>query len=274
MIAPDSRLMPVVFAGHGSPMNAIEDNRWSRGFAALADLVPRPRAILAISAHWYVDGTFVTANATPRTIHDFGGFPRPLYEIEYPASGHADLARRVVDILGDEPAAPSMDWGLDHGTWSVLRWMYPNADVPVIQLSIDRRQSPKHHVATGRALAPLRAEGVLILASGNVVHNLRDAGARMRSGDVETPDWAHRFDDDVSRVLEQHDGDALQKLWTDSDLGRRAHPVPDHWFPLLYAAGASNDLDEVTFLSEGFDWGSISMRNVVFGELAGVVANR
>lgn len=265
MIASDSRIMPVVFAGHGSPMNAIEDNRWSRGFAALADLVPRPRAILAISAHWYVDGTRVMANAMPRTIHDFGGFPRPLYEIEYPASGHADLAQRVIDILSEELAAPSMDWGLDHGTWSVLRWMYPHADVPVIQLSIDRRLGPQHHVAIGRALAPLRAEGVLILASGNVVHNLRDAGSRMRSGSVETPDWARRFDDDVSQALEQHDSDTLQKLWSDSDLGRLAHPVPDHWFPLLYAAGASNDRDAVRFSSEGFDWGSISMRNVVFG---------
>lgn len=257
--------MPVVFAGHGSPMNAIEDNRWSRGFAALAGLIPRPRAILAISAHWYVDGTYVMVNAAPRTIHDFGGFPRPLYEIEYPASGHADLARDVVELLSEERAAPSTDWGLDHGTWSVLRWMYPAADVPVIQLSIDRRQGPQHHIDVGRALAPLRAEGILILASGNIVHNLPDAVTRMRSSNTETPDWAHRFDDDVKRVLEQHDGYALRGLWLDSEFGRLAHPTPDHWFPLLYAAGASGDRDAVSFYSEGFDWGSISMRSVVFG---------
>jgi 4,5-DOPA dioxygenase extradiol len=265
MIAPRNSKMPVVFAGHGSPINAIEDNRWSRGFAALAGQVPRPRAILAISAHWFVDGTYVMANAKPRTIHDFGGFPRPLYEIEYPAPGHADLARRVVEMLSDDRAAPSMDWGLDHGTWSVLRWMYPAADVPVIQLSIDRRQGPQYHISVGRALAPLRAEGILILASGNIVHNLRDAAARMRSGGEETPHWARRFDDDVRQALEQHDGAALQALWPDSELGRLAHPTPDHWFPLLYAAGASDDRDPVGFSSEGFDWGSISMRNVVFG---------
>jgi 4,5-DOPA dioxygenase extradiol len=257
--------MPVVFVGHGSPMNAIEDNRWSRGFAALAGLIPRPRAILTISAHWYVDGTYVMANTTPRTIHDFGGFPRTLYEIEYPASGHAELARRVVEMLSEERAAPSTDWGLDHGAWSVLRRMYPAADVPVIQLSIDRRQGPQYHIEAGRALAPLRAEGILVLASGNVVHNLRDAAARMRAGSQETPDWAHRFDDAVRQVLEQHDGDALQGLWPDSEFGRLAHPTPDHWFPLLYAAGASDDRDAVSFSSEGFDWGSISMRNVVLG---------
>ena len=257
--------MPVVFAGHGSPMNAIETNRWSRGFAALAERVPRPRAILAISAHWYVDGTYVMANTEPRTIHDFSGFPRSLYEIEYPASGHADLARRVSDMLSEERAAPSTDWGLDHGTWSVLRWMFPQADVPVVQLSIDKRQGPQHHLAIGRALAPLRDEGVLLLASGNVVHNLRDAFSRMRSGASETPDWAQRFDDAVGHILEQHDGKALLSHWPETDDGRLAHPTPDHWYPLLYAAGASTEHDAVSFPTEGFDWGSISMRNVVFG---------
>lgn len=260
----DRQTMPVVFAGHGSPMNAIDDNRWSRGFATLAEQVPRPRAILAISAHWYVDGTYVLANARPRTIHDFGGFPRPLFEIQYPASGHADLARQVRNILGDERAALSTDWGLDHGTWSVLRWMYPAADIPVIQLSIDRRQSPQTHYAIGRALAPLRDEGILILASGNAVHNLRDAAGRMRSGTSQTPDWARRFDDVVGQSLVQHDAAALLSLWPDSADGRLAHPIPDHWFPLLYAAGASSDRDAVNFPTEGFDWGSISMRNVVF----------
>lgn len=265
MTMPPNNRMPVVFAGHGSPMNAIEDNRWSRGFAALAERVPRPRAILAISAHWYLDGTYVMADAEPRTLHDFGGFPRALYEIEYPASGHGDLARRVVALLGKERAAPGSDWGLDHGTWSVLRRMYPQADVPVIQLSIDRRRGPRHHWATGRALAPLRDEGILILASGNVVHNLRDAAGRKRSGSTDTPDWARRFDDDISRALEQRDRDGLLALWPETEDGRRAHPTPDHWLPLLYAAGASDGRDGVGFSSEGFDWGSISMRNVVFG---------
>lgn len=262
--SPRSDRMPVIFAGHGSPMNAIEDNPWSRGFAELALRVPRLRAILAISAHWYVDGTYAMANAVPPTIHDFGGFPRALYEVEYPASGHADLAGRVTTLLGEAGAAPAMDWGLDHGTWSVLRWMYPAADVPVVQLSIDRRQGPRQHWSIGRALAPLREEGVLILASGNTVHNLRDAIGRRNSGDTGTPEWARRFDDRVGQVLLDRDHKTLWSL-ADSADGRLAHPTPDHWLPLLYAAGASEDGDTIGFTSEGFDLGSIGMRNVVFG---------
>jgi len=261
--------MPVIFAGHGSPMNALENNQWSRGFAALAECVPPPRAILAISAHWYVDGTYIMANRTPRTIHDFSGFPPALSEIQYPASGHVDLAGRVLKLLGQDRAAPNHEWGLDHGTWSVLRWMYPDADVPVVQLSIDGRQGPKFHYQIGRALAPLRDEGILILASGNAVHNLGDAVRHMRSGAPKTPDWAHQFDSDVAKILGQHDGKALLSLWPNSDLGKRAHPLPDHWFPILYAAGASSDDDTIEFPVEGFDWGSISMRNVVFSSAHG-----
>lgn len=256
--------MPVIFAGHGSPMNAIDDNRWSRGFAALAERMPRPRAILAISAHWYVDGTYVMANARPRTIHDFGGFPDALYEIQYPAAGHTDLAQRVCSILDWTQAEPSTDWGLDHGSWSVLRWMFPKADVPVIQLSIDRRRGAQYHYAIGRALAPLRDEGILILGSGNTVHNLRDAVERMRSAAPRTPDWACHYDAAASQSLEQHDAQALLSLWPNSADAGLAHPTPDHWFPLLYAAGASDQHDAVSFPTTGFDWGSISMRNVVF----------
>ena len=257
--------MPVIFAGHGSPMNVIEDNRWSRGFAALRDVAPRPRAILAISAHWFVDGTFLTGNATPKTIHDFYGFPQALFEIDYPAPGDVDLARRVCHMLGDGPASLSEDWGLDHGTWSVLRWMFPEADIPVVQISIDRRLDPKGHYNLGRLLAGLREEGVLILASGNIVHNLRDAGNRMRSGSPETPDWAHRFDQAVTQALAQRDTQRLLSLWPDTDDGRLAHPFPDHWFPLIYAYAATDERDTVQFPVEGFDWGSISMRIAVFG---------
>lgn len=256
--------MPVVFVGHGSPMNVIEDNTWSRGFAALGRAVPRPRAILAISAHWYVDGCLVTSNAAPRTIHDFGGFPAELDEIEYPARGHPDLAARVRTLLGDDRVRPSTDWGLDHGTWSVLRWMLPDADVPVIQLSIDRRLDAAAHLELGRSLADLRAEGVLILGSGNIVHNLRDAFVRMRSGDRTTPDWARRFDDTVAEILRQRDTDALVSAWPDTPDGRAAHPTPDHWLPLVYAFAATDDHDEVRFPIEGFDLGSLSMRTAIF----------
>jgi 4,5-DOPA dioxygenase extradiol len=257
--------MPVLFAGHGSPMNVIEDNRWSRGFAALRHEVPIPAAILAVSAHWFVDGTYLTGDARPRTIHDFSGFPRELYEIEYAAPGKVDLAERVRGLLGTEHASLSTDWGLDHGTWSVLRWMFPEAEIPVVQLSIDRRRGPAEHFALARSLAPLRDEGILLVGSGNVVHNLGDAFRRMRSGSTETPPWAARFDGVVADALVQHDHRALVDVWPGTDDARLAHPTPDHWLPLLYALGATDDRDPVRFPTEGFDAGSLSMRNVLWG---------
>lgn len=256
--------MPVIFAGHGSPLNAIDDNRWSRGFADLAGFEQRPRAVLVISAHWYTDGTLLTGNASPRTIHDFRGFPQSLYEIDYPAAGNVNLASRVRSLLGETRAELNADRGLDHGAWSVLRWMYPMADVPVIQLSIDRRLDASRHFEIGRALAELREESVLILASGNIVHNLSDAFARQRTGQLHTPDWAQRFDMATGEMLAGRETDRLLAAWSETDDGRRAHPTPEHWLPLLYAYGASDDRDAVSFPTEGFDLGSLSMRNVVF----------
>jgi len=255
--------MPVAFVGHGSPMNAIEDNVWSRAFRDLGSRLPRPSAVLAISAHWYTRGTAVTANERPPTIHDFGGFPEPLYEIQYPAKGDPALADRVVSLLGPGVASTSLDWGLDHGTWSVLEHVWPTADVPVVQLSIDGRAPASRHVEIGRSLAPLRDEDILILGSGNIVHNLGDAFGRMRSGDVATPAWAAEFDGAVVRGLEAHDTGALARL-IESPEGRKAHPTPEHYLPLLYAAGAGGD-DSVSFPITGFDLGSLSMRAVIFG---------
>lgn len=257
-------MMPVLFVGHGSPMNAIEDNGWSRGFRALAALLPTPRAILAISAHWYVPGTFVTGEERPKTIHDFDGFPRALYEVRYPAPGDVELARRVGQLVGEGRGEARTDWGLDHGTWSVLRHLRPAADVPVVQLSIDRRLAPTGHLALGRALAPLRDEGVLLLASGNLTHNLGHAMRALRSGDVSTPLWASRFDGEVARAAEQHDGEFLARALAGED-GRMAHPSPDHYLPLLYAVGAATARDAVSFPIEGFDLGSLSMRSVLLG---------
>ncbi len=257
--------MPVLFVGHGSPMNVIEDNRWSRGFAALRELVPTPRAILSVSAHWYINGTCLTGNARPRTIHDFGGFPDALYEIQYPARGEVDLAKRVRQLLGEERTALDEQWGLDHGTWCVLRWMFPDASIPVIQLSIDRGLGIQGHHELARSLAELRHEGVLILGSGNVVHNLRDAFQRMRRGTFETPGWAGRFDESVKQALLEHDTKSLLSLATETDDGRLAHPTPDHWLPLLYAQAVTDEEDSIRFPMEGFDLGSISMRNVLFG---------
>jgi 4,5-DOPA dioxygenase extradiol len=256
--------LPVLFVGHGSPMNAIVDNAWARGFQALGASVPRPSAILAISAHWYVDATLVTNNEQPKTIHDFGGFPRALFEIEYPARGSTDLAGQVVDLLAAQRAQRSDDWGLDHGTWSVLVHMRPEADIPVVQLSIDRRLAPADHLAIGRALAPLRDQGVLIMASGNVTHNLRHAFHSMQTGETAKPAWAGRFDGEVETALTQHDLDQLARLITTDD-GRLSHPSPDHYLPLLYAAGAANDGDAVSFPITGWDLSSLSMRSVQFG---------
>ncbi|MEO8054625.1 MAG: 4,5-DOPA dioxygenase extradiol [Acidobacteriota bacterium] len=251
--------MPVLFAGHGSPMNAMEDNVWSRGHAALAALVPRPRAILAVSAHWESDGTFTTRDDPPATIHDFGGFPAALYAMRYPAPGDAALARRAAKLAGGSAADGR---GLDHGTWAVLHRMYPRADVPVVQLSLDVRTAPAGHVALGRALAPLRDEGVLILASGNLTHDLRDAFSRMRRGDRATPDWAERFDAETARAIEARDEAWLVQALETPD-GRRAHPTAEHWLPVLYAFGASDAQDATSFPVTGFELGSLSMRCVL-----------
>jgi 4,5-DOPA dioxygenase extradiol len=253
--------MPVLFVGHGSPMNAIEDNAWSRGFSSLASLVPPPEAILAVSAHWESDGTFTTLDDPPATIHDFGGFPPELYAMRYPAPGHPALAARAAGLAGGSPADGR---GLDHGTWSVLHRMVPAADVPVVQLSLDVRASAGEHVALGRALAPLRDEGVLILASGNLTHDLRDAFSRMRRGDTTIPDWAARFDEGVAKALEARDDAWLVRALETPD-GRRAHPTAEHWLPILYAAGAAGKGDAVRFPITGFDLGSLSMRAVLFG---------
>ncbi len=256
--------MPVLFVGHGSPMNVVEDNPWSRGFRALGGLVPRPRAILAVSAHWYADGSFVTANERPETIHDFGGFPEELYRVQYPAPGDPALARRVVALAGEGRASLATDWGLDHGTWSVLVHMLPAADVPVVQLSVDARLPPEGHLALGRALSPLRDEGVLILASGNLTHDLRHAFRSMSAGVTATPDWARRFDEAAAAALERHDQAWLAGALRTED-GRRSHPTPDHWLPLLYAAGAAAPGEPVRFPVTGFDLSSLSMRAAIIG---------
>jgi 4,5-DOPA dioxygenase extradiol len=255
--------MPVLFVGHGSPMNALLDNDWSRGFRALGADLPTPRAIVAVSAHWYVPGTFLTGDDRPRTIHDFGGFPQELYAIEYPARGDAQLAMRISKLLAARRASLRDDWGLDHGTWSVLRHMRPQADWPVVQLSIDLRLAAEDHLAIGAALAPLRDEGVLILGSGNIVHNLRHFFAAMRSGAADLPGWARQFDEDTASALQQHDHSRLARALSVGQ-GRQAHPTPDHYFPLLYAAGAASKDDAVSFPITGFD-GSISMRAVRYG---------
>jgi 4,5-DOPA dioxygenase extradiol len=256
--------MPVLFVGHGSPMNAVEDNRWSRGFRELGRQIPRPRAILAVSAHWFVPGTLFTAGGHPRTIHDFGGFPPELYRIEYPAPGDDALALRAAEMLADRGASLSAEWGLDHGAWSVLLHMVPDAGCPVVQLSVDATLRPEDHLALGRALAPLRDEGVLILASGNITHNLPHAFSQVDIDNPAVPDWARTFDVEIAEALQRHDDDLLARALA-TPAGRLSHPTPDHFLPLLYAAGAADEADSVGFPITGFDMGSLSMRAVRFG---------
>lgn len=268
---PEFQRAPVLFLGHGSPLNAIEDNRWSRGFQAVGEQLARPRAVLAISAHWWTRGTLLTAGAQPKTIHDFGRFPRELFEVRYPAPGSPDLAARVVALLERQmaeqhaPAQLSDAWGLDHGTWSVLKHVFPEANVPVVQLSLDQHKSPAEHARLGASLRDLRSEGVLILGSGNLTHNLPDAAQRRSKAAEEVPTWAREFDDTAARMIEQRDGQRLMQLWPDGLHARQAHPHPDHWLPLLYAQAATHQDDAMAFPVDGFDWGSLSMRSVRWG---------
>ncbi len=255
--------MPAIFFGHGNPMNAVSDNDYSRGWAAVGAAVPRPEAVLCISAHWYLPATLVTAAASPRTIHDFGGFPRELFEVQYPAPGAPDLARRVQALLSPTHVGLDERWGFDHGTWSVLCHVFPKADIPVIQLSIDETQPAAFHYDLARRLAPLRNEGVLIVGSGNLVHNLHAyAWGQQR---VEPYDWAARFDQRARTLLAAHDHAPMIAYET---LGRDALlsiPTPDHYLPLLYVIALQEAGEAVSYPVEGFDGGSISMTAVRIG---------
>lgn len=247
--------MPALFVGHGNPLNALERNAWTDGWRQLAARLPRPRAVLSISAHWYVPGGRVTDNKEPPTIHDFGGFPPELYRVEYPAPGSPELAERVAELMLPMTIAQDPNWGLDHGTWSVLAHVFPQADIPVLQLSLDYGRPPAEHFALGQQLRALREQGVLIVGSGNIVHNLR--AINFHQPDLAY-DWANRFDADVQRFLEAGDDKALTEYERHPD-GRLAVPTPDHYLPMLYIAGLRRTDDELSVLVDGVDLGSISM---------------
>ncbi len=249
--------MPCLFVGHGNPMNALQDNEWSRAWAELGVTLRRPRAVLCISAHWYIPATAVTAMARPRTVHDFGGFPPALSQVEYPAPGAPQLAARVAQLLAPEPVALDTSWGLDHGTWSILVHMYPDADVPVVQLSIDMTRATGWHFDLARRLAPLRDEGVLILGSGNLVHNLRTYA--WDRANVEPYDWAVRFEAVARALMLKADFAALigyERLGPDA---LSSVPSPDHYLPLIYFLAQHRFGDSIDFPLQGFDGGSISM---------------
>lgn len=262
-LKPSAR-MPVVFLGHGSPMNAVEDTDYSRAWTALGQSLPEPAAILVVSAHWMTRGTtLVDVSNLPKTIHDFYGFPDALYAMDYPAPGNPALAREVVSLLASHHAEEDDTWGLDHGAWTVLRFLYPQAKVPVFQVSIDMGRGLAHQLEVGRTLAQLRDRGVLILGSGNVVHNLR----AMRFGGTPQ-DFAVEFDRMFADRLEARD---LKPLADTAGLGsllRMAHPTVDHYMPALTIAGASDARDQLTFMTDAIDLGSVSMRSFVFHQAA------
>lgn len=263
MTPPAMQRMPAAFFGHGNPMHALASNSYTEAWRRFGESIPRPRAVLAVSAHWYVEGTAVTAMDRPRTIHDFGGFPRELFEFEYPAPGDPALAARIAALLEPVKVRMDHDWGLDHGTWSVLAHLFPRADVPVVQLAIDETLPPAAHCELGRRLAPLRDEGVLVMGSGNVVHNLH-AYAWGRHA-VEPFDWALRFERRVRACLEAADDAALiayEAMGRDAML---AVPTAEHYVPLLYVAALRARDEPISFPVVGVDGGSISMLSVRVG---------
>jgi 4,5-DOPA dioxygenase extradiol len=255
--------MPAIFFGHGNPMNALYRNPWTESWAALGRSIPRPKAILCVSAHWYVPAVGVTAMERPRTIHDFGGFPRELFEVEYPAQGSPELAARVADLLGGDIVLDTVRWGLDHGTWSVLGHVFPDADVPVVQLSIDETQPAAWHYELAKQLAPLRDEGVLVIGSGNLVHNLHTYAWGKQ--DAEPFDWAVRFENRARELMLSGDHEPLINYELMGKDALLSAPTPDHYLPLVYILALQREVDAVTFPVEGFDGGSISMLSVKIG---------
>ncbi len=256
-------LMPAIFLGHGNPMNALSRNAYTEGWSYIGKSIPRPRAVLAVSAHWYIPACAVTASPAPHTIHDFGGFPQELYGVKYPAPGSPGLARRIKDLLAPLSVGLDETRGLDHGTWAVLTHVFPKADIPVVQLSIDETQPPMYHYQIGKRLAALREEGVLVIGSGNIVHNLH----AYAWGDhaVEAFDWAVRFEQQVRKlILEGNDAGvvAYENLGRD---GMLSVPTPDHYLPLLYVLGLRREHEAINFPLQGVDGGSVSMLAVQVG---------
>lgn len=255
--------MPTLFLGHGSPMNAVENNDFTKMLNRLGETLPRPEAILCISAHWLSAGTWATHMRHPRTIHDFYGFPQKLFDVEYSAQGSPELAERIQTMISKPKVQlDESSWGFDHGTWSVLKHLYPQADLPVVQLSLDMSEPARFHYELGQKLKPLREEGILILGSGNIVHNLSRV-------DWKSPysayDWAVAFDHQVKAAIEVRDVNAITQSLLQTSEGRLSVPTPDHYLPLLYPFGAADDGESVTYPYEGYEMGALSMRCVQFG---------
>jgi 4,5-DOPA dioxygenase extradiol len=255
--------MPAIFVGHGNPMNALDDNAYTRAWAKLGATIPRPKAVVCISAHWYISTTAVTVAPRPRTIHDFGGFPPELYEVQYPAPGAPELAEHIARMFEPIPVDRDQSWGLDHGTWSVLVHVYPAADVPIVQLSIDETKTSAWHYELAKRLTPLRDEGVLIIGSGNIVHNLHTYSWGRRA--VEPYDWAVRFETTARELLLAGDFEPLVAYEAMGQDAMLAAPTPDHYMPLIYVLAQHHEHEPICFPVDGFDGGSISMLVVQLG---------
>lgn len=254
--------MPIFFFGHGSPMNAIEENEFVQGFRNSVKDIPSPRAILCISAHWETRGTFVTAMETPKTIHDFGGFPPELYQVQYPAPGSPEWAMETKQIITQTSVGLNYDWGLDHGTWSVVKHLYPQADVPIFQLSLDYTQSPIYHFELARQMAELRQKGVLIIGSGNMVHNLRLLDWNNMQTDDFAFDWARESNEKMKTLILQNDFKSLTQYQNLGKAFQMAIPTPEHFLPLLYILALKKEEETISFFNDKAVAGSLTMTSV------------
>lgn len=264
---PSTDQMPVLFLGHGSPMNAIEENEFVRGFREIGKTIPKPQAILVISAHWETKGTFVTAMEQPRIIYDFGGFPPELYQVKYPAPGSPQLARETKSIIRKTEVGLDQSWGLDHGAWSVVKHLYPNADVPVIQMSLDYSQPPQYHYDLAKELASLRKKGVLIIGSGNMVHNLRMVAWDKFDVDNFGYDWALDASERMKKYIVSGDHTPLIRYGSQGMSFELAIPSPDHYLPLLYALALKEGEEKVTLFNDKAVAGSLTMTSVSIGSV-------
>lgn len=259
------KLMPVLFIGHGSPMNGIEDNAFSQRWKAMAKEIPIPKAVVVVSAHWLSRGTKVTAMDFPKTIHDFGGFPQALFDVQYPAPGSPELAKETASIIKSTQVELDHDWGLDHGAWTIIRHMYPEANIPILQLSIDYTKGPQYHYDLSKELAALRKKGVLIIGSGNMVHNLRMVAWDKMEEPEYGYDWALTINEKFKQLI--NDGNHKPLIQYES-LGREAQlaiPTPEHYWPLLYTLGLKNGKDNISFFNDKAVGGSLTMTSVKFG---------
>lgn len=256
-------VMPVLFLGHGSPMNAIEENMFVASFRELGRSLPKPQLILCVSAHWETKGTWVTAMSSPETIHDFGGFPRPLYEVQYPAPGSPEWAKKTKEMITKTVVGLDYNWGLDHGAWSVIKHLYPQADVPVIQMSIDYTRPAQHHYDLAKEIRELRRKGVLIVGSGNMVHNLRLVDFRRLGGDPYGYDWAIEANELMKSYMLDEDHQSLIQYRKQGPAFELAIPTPEHYLPLIYTMGLKEKTDSISFFNDEPVGGSLTMTSVI-----------